>query len=181
MKVDLTNLPGDYDMALYRSSTNTRVGLSQNAGTANEQIKYNPSNAYTYYLKVYGYNGANSATQCYKLRVSVSSTSWAPELSAAETANGKEDIDIIEAEPVMKVYPNPATDRLTVEFISSNREKANLNIYNILGQKVLTGIAPVTEGINTQTIFTNSLSAGNYIFEIENNGETQRTKFTIDK
>lgn len=177
-EIDLTNLPADYDMQLYASNATTLLGTAQNRGTANEQIKYPASATSTYYLKVYGYNGANSAL-CYRLQVAASSLAYSPLPSPDEI---RSDIrDTIEMEQAMKVYPNPATHVLHVEFVSSNGGKTNLNVYNLAGQKVLNVTTTATEGLNTQTVNTNILSNGVYVFEVQNNGETQRQQFEIVK
>ncbi len=179
VKVDLTTLPADYDVKLYSSNASTQLGISQNGGTTSEQIKYNATGTGTYYVKVYGYGGATSASLCYTLRVSVGSTAWAPEYATDVIANDKPDI--IEAEPVMKVFPNPAKDKVTVEFLSDVKANVRLNIYNLSGEKVLGSEANAEEGLNTQTLNTNTLSSGVYIFEVYTNGEAQRQKFTIAK
>ena len=98
---------------------------------------------------------------------------------APTVASGKEDV--LDLVPVMKVYPNPAKDKLTVEFMSGNGGKTSLNIYNMTGQKVMSIVSSATEGLNTQTVNTNTLSTGAYVFEVENNGEIQRMKFTVEK
>src|SRR5205085_10503946 len=58
--VTLTTLPGDYDLRLYGSNGTTLLAISQNAGTTSETISGTFS-AGTFYLLVYGYNGANSS------------------------------------------------------------------------------------------------------------------------
>lgn len=65
INVTLKNLPGDYDLYLYNQS-GTKVGQSENSSTNNESISYNGS-AGKYYVKVIGYNGANSTQTAYHL------------------------------------------------------------------------------------------------------------------
>ncbi|WP_143305117.1 pre-peptidase C-terminal domain-containing protein [Chitinophaga vietnamensis] len=66
--IRLDSLPADYDLQLL-SASGTQLGISQNGGTTPESITYGASAAGTYYLKVYGYNGAFSNTKCYLLNV----------------------------------------------------------------------------------------------------------------
>lgn len=68
INVSLTNLPKDYDLYLYNSS-GTLVAKSVNGGTSSEAIKYNAKKTGTYYVKVVGYNGANSTSAAYALKV----------------------------------------------------------------------------------------------------------------
>lgn len=65
--ISLTGLAGDYDLVLYNSA-GTQIGISENGGTTSESITTTSSAAGTYYVKVFGYNGANSAT-CYSLNI----------------------------------------------------------------------------------------------------------------
>ncbi|HLP20325.1 MAG TPA: M43 family zinc metalloprotease [Chitinophagales bacterium] len=177
VKIDLTNLPADYDMILYKSNASTKLGTAANGGTTSEQIKYNATSAATYYLKVYGYSGANSATQCYKLRVSTSSTAFRTDGSTTDT---EEEIEVL-AEASLKVYPNPATNNITVEYLSTSNSNALFNIYNLGGQKVKEIQGSAFEGINKETFNTDMLSNGVYVLQLSINGESQMLKFTINK
>lgn len=66
--ITLTNLPGDYDLYFYNSA-GTQIGSSTAGGSSNESITLNNQAAGTYYVRVIGYNGANSSTVCYNLTV----------------------------------------------------------------------------------------------------------------
>ncbi|RYY89150.1 MAG: T9SS type A sorting domain-containing protein [Chitinophagaceae bacterium] len=65
--ITLTGLAGDYDLVLYNSA-GTQLAISENGGTTSETISRASNAAGTYYVKVFGYNGANSAT-CYSLNI----------------------------------------------------------------------------------------------------------------
>lgn len=178
VKVDLTNLPADYDMVLYKSNASTKLGTGANGGTTSEQIKYNATSAATYYLKVYGYNGANSATGCYKLRISTGSTNFRTD---GETlATDEQDVEVF-AESAFKLYPNPASNVLTVEYVSETEGDVWMNIYNLNGQRVLQQQTTAVTGGNKQTINTESLSNGVYVLQLNNGGQTQHFKFTINQ
>ncbi len=79
------------------------------------------------------------------------------------------------------LYPNPAQNNVTVQFASDNEGSVKMNVYNITGQKVIAQENPSSIGQNTQSINTQLLSNGVYIFEIEKNGVLQRQKFIISK
>lgn len=66
IKVTLTNLPADYELHLL-DTNGTVVGSSTSGGTTSESISYYTSSNATFYIKVYGYNGATSSTQAYNL------------------------------------------------------------------------------------------------------------------
>ncbi|HRH38249.1 MAG TPA: fibronectin type III domain-containing protein, partial [Flavobacteriales bacterium] len=112
MRINLTNLPADYDVKLYRG-TNTLLATSQLGGTSSEQIINNTTTVTTYYIRVYGYNGAFSATQCYTLRANTSGTNFREGLF-----EDGQTIDAVEADGLMNVFPNPARDKVMIDYLS---------------------------------------------------------------
>ncbi|HRH68979.1 MAG TPA: M12 family metallo-peptidase [Flavobacteriales bacterium] len=66
--VSLSNLPFDYDVRLLNSAGAT-LASSENGGTSAEFISYANAVAGTYYVYVFGYNGAFSVDRCYALFV----------------------------------------------------------------------------------------------------------------
>ncbi len=178
VKVDLTNLPADYDMVLYKSNASTKLGTGANGGTTSEQIKYNATTAATYYLKVYGYNRANNATSCYKLRISTGSTNFRTD--GESLATDEQEVEVF-AESALRLYPNPASNVLTVEYVSATDGDVWVNVYNLNGQRVIQQQATATTGSNKQTINTESLSSGVYVLQLNNGGQTQHIKFTINQ
>lgn len=174
VEVTLTNLPGDYDVRLYNSS-GSQLGISQNGGTTSELIKRNTSSAATYYVRVYGYNGAYSTTQCYDLKVLTSGTAFRFADSEDDQAAEKTTLPQV---PV-KLYPNPAQNIVTVEYLSDADGKVEFSIYNLSGQRVVNSETNAAQGLNIQDINTSELMNGVYIFEIANNGILERNKFII--
>jgi hypothetical protein len=71
--LSLTNLPFDYDLQLLNSA-GVLVGISALPGTTNEIIRLNNAAAGTYTVRVLGYLGAFSATNCYSLQLITTST-----------------------------------------------------------------------------------------------------------
>lgn len=70
LQITLDLLPADYDVELYNAA-GTKVAFSTNGGTTAETINYTtPANG-LYFIKVFGYNGARSATTPYRLKVVV--------------------------------------------------------------------------------------------------------------
>lgn len=64
----ITNLAGDYDLRLLNNAGAT-LAASEAGGTTSEFMNYSNAPAGTYFIHVFGYNGANSPTQCYALQV----------------------------------------------------------------------------------------------------------------
>lgn len=173
IKVTLTNLPFDYDMKLYRPNGALQA-TSQNAGTANEQIIYNPtsnSNVGTYKVYVYGYNGAFSATQCYTLLVQLSATNFGPESGQAEIVRSG----------AMKVFPIPASHNITVSFDAYSAGKVDIVITNQLGQEELRRKVSVNNGVNFNTIDITKLKPGVYYVKVNNGKEVQSQKIIVNR
>lgn len=177
LRIDLTTLPADYDMALYSANGLKLLASSALNGTSSEIIRYNANKAGTYYLRVYGYNGASNATTCYTLSISTAASNF------RIIGSGNEEAAIEEAplEPVWKLFPNPATDKLNIEFISRISGATTFHVYNINGQRAIRSTQEAAEGMNLFSIHTADLSSGVYILEISTEAETQRLRFNISK
>ena len=176
IRVNLTTLPFDYDMKLYRP-TGALQATSQNAGTADEKIIYNPtsnSNVGAYRVYIYGYSGAFSNTQCYTLRVDLSATNFT---SGPESANNK--VETVRSG--MKVYPIPATDAVTVSFDAFAKGNVDIVITNQLGQEVLRKQVNVDNGVNFNALDVSKLQSGVYYVKVNNGKQVQSQKLIINK
>ena len=156
--ITLTTLPGDYDLKLLNSA-GTQVGISQNGSTTSESIGYTAA-AGTYYAQVYGYNGANSSTSCYTLKVALGTAS-------------KPDISVTTGKGVIKVYPNPVTNILNVSVLGEITNKSVLRILDVKGVSVM----EQRMIINPQSINISKLSKGEYILEVINGDNIITSKF----
>jgi bacillolysin len=175
LKLSLTNLPEDYDVRLY-DSKGKQIGISQNGGSNSESISYNAGNgASTYYVQVYGYNGANSPS-CYLLYVTISNVNQLDDdpignQNSLVKANGEaiNDNEIV-------VFPNPAKDKLSVNFSSETAGKINLSITDYVGRVVMQEQFDAQAGGNTITLPLKSYSPGIYFL---NAAGKQSAKFQI--
>lgn len=119
--VTLTTLPGDYDLKILNSA-GTQLAISQAGGTSSESIARTYT-AGTYYAQVYGYNGANSATSCYTLRVALGTAS--------------REIDVVASGALKaQVFPNPAKDRLNIN-VNNLQAKATIQLVDLNGRVVM--------------------------------------------
>lgn len=179
IKIDLTNLPFDYDLRLYRNST--QVGISENGGTTPEQIIFNnASTSPTYYPRVYGYNGANSTTQCYTLLVSLSNSAW--------RTDGSTDGDVTTLEIPLELedagfmmWPNPANQHLTVKVPLEADSEVQLSLFDAAGKAVIQQQRTLVKGDNQFTLDLQGLSNGMYLVQVRNGAETSVRKLVINK
>jgi len=173
IKVTMTNLPADYDVALYKSN-GTRVKISQNGGTTSETMIYNTNTVATYYIKVYGYNGAFSASQCYSLTAQISSSSF--------REAGEEDV-LLESEEssIQQLYPNPAGEFIMMDFFSSAESSLTCNIVDMTGRILASQKELTIEGMNTFKVNTESLSSGIYVLRVSDGVQIHAQRFLISK
>jgi hypothetical protein len=104
--VSLSTLPADFDLKLFKGTT--LLSTSDNGSTTSESITYNGT-AGTYYARVYGWNGAQSSTQCYTLKVQLG-TATQPIASAANTL----------PKNTVEISPNPAKNYLELSVAPSS-------------------------------------------------------------
>ncbi len=177
IKIELTTLPADYDVQLYRN--NSYLAVSQNAGNANELIIYNTTTvSSSYYAYVYGYNGAFSNSQCYTLRVSLSSANW--------RTDGSTDGEVEELEiPVEFVnagfgmYPNPATEQLTLEVPMESEADVQVAILDVAGKVTLQQHRTLAKGDNQMTLDVSRLPNGIYFVQVRNGEQLHTRKLTV--
>jgi len=151
--ITLTTLPADYDLVLYSSNGTTQLAISQNGGTTSETISRTYT-AGTYYARVFGYNNANNATNCYTLKVQLG------------TASLVETQQVITKAGLLKIYPNPVNDFLNVSVLGNVDRKSTLNIFDTKGVLVRT----INMTNNLHRISVADLPQGVYLIKL-NNGE----------
>ena len=150
LTVSLTTLPGDYDLRVVNSAGVT-MGLSQNGATTSESINLNLS-AGIYYARIYGWNGASSATSCYTMRVQTSTA------SIEYNGNTFYNSDVMST----TVYPNPAVNTLNYR-IQGLVGPAELSITDLQGRNILKSY---TKEANSQ-LNVSLLSPGFYFLRVQ--------------
>jgi hypothetical protein len=165
--VTLTTLPGDYDIQLLSSNGTTQLAISQNGGTTSETISRTYT-AGTYYLRVYGFNGANSATVCYTLKVQLGTASRNIEPQQFVSND-------------FSVSPNPAGNTTTLVFKSAEKGTSVISVTDRVGNIVLQNKVTVVAGDNRQQLDVSKLPGGMYFVKIQNGDKTQVAKIVVMK
>lgn len=172
IKVTMTNLPFDYDMSLYNSS-GTRLRVSQNGGTTSETMIYNTTRVGTYYIKVYGYNGANSPSQCYALTAQISNSSF------------RETAEMMEPEPqesgIGQLYPNPVNEFFMLDFFSGSDATLDLSIIDLTGRIISSWTETAAEGLNSFKIETESFLSGVYLIRVSDGERIYSKSFLVNR
>lgn len=174
LKIELTTLPFDYDLKLYRSST--LLATSQNSGTNSELIILNNGNvssSYTAY--VYGYGGAFSNTQCYTLKVSRSSTAFRTD----GTTDGEVEeleIPVVFADESFAMFPNPTSDELNIDFFLQEDSDVQVTVFDASGKASVQQNRSVSKGDNIMQLDLSRLAPGMYFVQVRNGDEVTTKK-----
>jgi hypothetical protein len=171
VQVTLQNLPADYDVRLYSSSLST-LATGQNGGTTSESIKRNTSSAATYYIRVWGYNGAYNTTQCYKLRVNTSSTAFRMDENHVLAKSG--------IETAVFAVPNPASGQTALEYLSDIPGISKVRLMDMMGRNIFTTDHETIEGINKIDVDVSQFSSGLYLIHIEQGGTIRTGKLIVE-
>ncbi|WP_299108352.1 T9SS type A sorting domain-containing protein [uncultured Winogradskyella sp.] len=79
----------------------------------------------------------------------------------------------LESSSELRIYPNPVTSARELFIESSNEDKKEVNIYNLLGQEVL------QKSIVSESINLTDLASGTYIIKITENNTTTTKKLVL--
>ncbi len=96
---------------------------------------------------------------------------------APSIATGENNLDFAR----FKVYPNPASNHISIAYNSVSDAPVHFNLYNVSGQKLMAEEGTAAYGINLHNMNITPLSNGIYILEIESNGDLTRQKFIVSK
>lgn len=179
IKIDLTTLPADYDVRLYRGNSNTVLAISQNGGTADETLIYNNGTVSTsYYANVYGYQGASSNTQCYTMRVSLSSSAFRTDGSSDGEVEELEIPVVFENAP-FGMFPNPASNQITVEVPMDTEADVQVSIFDPSGKAALQQHRVLGKGDNQMSFDISRLPNGIYFVEVRNGKSLNTRKLVV--
>ncbi|MDR3680275.1 MAG: T9SS type A sorting domain-containing protein [Flavipsychrobacter sp.] len=183
--ISFTGINYTFDTALYYQINSTNNGRTFNAA---KLLSSSPTN-YAYYLS----NGGNSGNYFFgDYNRSVRSlcntyAAWSdgrinlgPKIYFAKTnycsIGIKEVTEVNATIQLSAVYPNPATDKITLEMVSTQTQNVSISLTNINGQKILTQKAVLHSGDQHIVIPLNKLPAGTYILSVNDNKTTIATR-----
>lgn len=100
-------------------------------------------------------------------------------IPAPEMVSVPENHDAINPMTAVRVYPNPATDVLNIEVNASQSSAMSINVFNIMGQKVMESNVNINAGMNTPSINTADFASGIYFVTVKANGFENTMKFIV--
>lgn len=177
IRVDLTTLPADFDLQLYQN--NTRRRTSQNSGTTTEFVIFNTTTqASNWYAYVYGYNGAFSNTQCYTLRITLSSSAFRMDgTTDGETTEFEIPVEVVETGFAM--FPNPASDEVSIDVEMRAENAVQVTVMDITGKAMMSRSYDLAKDENRINLDIKALPAGVYLVRIENGSAVGTQKLSI--
>ena len=113
-----------------------------------------------------------------------SSTSSFTTLSQSPQGGVDEGLAMVNKDAVpgeIKVYPNPASEHVSIEIPSAADGTLRLKVYDLMGKQVMRDEQSVHEGLNLVDVNTAALPEGVCFFEMEVNGILQRQKILITR
>ncbi len=173
IRITLEDLPADYDIELYNSKGQL-VAHSYNRGTANESIVLNQNSLGSFFIKVFGYQGAFSNTHCYNLFLELSGNAFRGFGSEIFTYHAEENL-------ISQLYPNPASDFIMVEFESIMNTDVSIMMTDITGRQLSLEYNAVQEGNNLLKLSTSKLSPGLYFLQINDGMQLHQQRFVISR
>jgi len=169
-KINLTlyNLPSSYKMQLVKASGSV-LATSSTLEDGTESIVYTKGVTGTYYIKVYGLDNHFNQTECYSLQANI--------YKSAEADPAEEMAE----ENILKLYPNPASNLLNVEFNSPAEGAVTMHMLDMTGrlQKQVEMRAAVGE--NLFNISLENLPDGLYLFVIVQGDYREMKKIVINR
>ncbi|MFZ4633151.1 MAG: M43 family zinc metalloprotease [Saprospiraceae bacterium] len=179
IKIDLTTLPADYDVQLYRGST--YLAISENGGTNNEQIIFNTNTVSTNYrVYVYGFDGVFNNTQCYTLRASISSSNWRTDGSTdGEVTEMDIPVEMVETD-LFTMSPNPAQSQVNIDLLTKTGADVQVSLFNAAGILAQQQNQAVTKGHNRIALDLAGLPAGLYIVRVQNGERVSTKKLVVE-
>jgi len=76
-------------------------------------------------------------------------------------------VKIEDRSPELKLFPNPTSDVLNVEILSSATENVEITIFDLTGKRILANQVSISPKLNTYSIQTNNLTKGMYFIRLK--------------
>jgi hypothetical protein len=97
-----------------------------------------------------------------------------------------EDLSVSIPEPStvsgeIMIYPNPTNGNFTLSYVSNETSETTINLYNLIGQVVLTKAVSQVKGLNTVNFDISSFSQGIYMLELALSNTKGEKKATYQK
>ena len=163
MKLELTNLPANYNLSLYNASKQ-KLGQSNNNGVTSEEIILNGAAAGTYYAKVQPKGAVFDFNNPYTIRVNTSSTPF------RISQGGMPAVEFW-------IAPNPAASVVKITLVEPAENVIQLSLKDISGRAILEKKLPA--GSIELDLSVADFSEGIYLLELNSGWQTEIRKIEV--
>jgi len=81
---------------------------------------------------------------------------------------------------LLSVYPNPATDKISIVFSAENEGTSEMQLLDLTGRVIQTNMVQAIEGINETSMDLTGLSKGVYMLNLVKNDKVSRIKIVLE-
>jgi len=81
----------------------------------------------------------------------------------------------------LKVYPNPARNSITIEYITTGSENTAIEIFNITGKKIVNRSKRQSAGLHQSIVNTRNFKNGIYLLWVTTSNQTAVKRFVVNK
>lgn len=175
--ITLSDLAADFDIALY-DNQGLLLARSRRSGTKPEAIKWNDAEVGTYFIRVYGYQGA-TANSCYALQTQISKTAFKTDGSESDENEipKPEELKVLES----KLYPNPTSNAANFDVNIDETGLVSIELFNLLGSKVKSYQFDALSGFNSLNLELNDVQAGVYQLVAKNGDASFKQRLVLSK
>lgn len=153
-QADVSLLTGSYALQWTWAPANAAsyvMGQSSN----NLVLNWNNSGAAT--ISVTAQNACGNATRSLNVNVP----------NCMRVANSENDLENIDTENSLTIFPNPSSGIINVEFENTMSEPCSIEIKDVNGKSLINSSVFTTAGFNNQTIDVSHLAKGIYMIELK--------------
>jgi hypothetical protein len=171
VKVVLNQLPTDYDLKLYDEAGNL-LRTSSAKGRKEEYLWYNASSSATYYVQIFGYDGAFDTENCYSLTYNTASNVF-------QKADGTMETNVMMADKSFEIYPNPVVGEAILEVNIEKEVFAAVKVWDLKGGLRAEMGQNLVKGDTKIRLDVVNLPSGLYLVSIELDGRVQNRKMNV--
>ena len=141
------------------------------------------------YLDIRGFMGeyevlvdVNGAVESHTLYLSPGEGVQEATINLAQQVSIGENKEVPQGVLLKGHYPEPANDKITIDLFQSTYGAVQVDMYNVLGQKVRTlydGL--LSPGNHSVTVDTESISSGTYVYRVRSEDGLQQKLLTVRK
>jgi hypothetical protein len=106
-------------------------------------------------------------------RIIMNASVWLTNTSISRMEDPSTNINAFE------IFPNPANTQATISFIAQNEGNYSIELYDLVGKKVLSKTVYATQGHNMESVELTNTPNGVYLIQLSGNGSRSVSKLVV--